>query len=269
MPDSAATVRIAAAQTPEFIDNVPAALAYLLEVVEQARGASLLCFPEGFFQGYLTEHDAARRAALDLAGPRFAQLLAALPEEGPMIVVGLLEAEGADLYNTAAVIHRRTLVGRYRKRHLLGRERCFRPGEDVPVFEVDGLRFGINICFDTKFAQAAADVAAQGAALLLCPANNMLPRPAAVEWRDKHNAVRGERCRETGLWLMSADVTGGRDGRVGWGPTAVLTPDGEVAAQLPLEAPGLLVFDVPATPAPRKPTANRCRGRTGWREGSR
>ena len=48
--------------------------------------------------------------------------------------------------------------------------------------------------------------------------------------RDVHNIVRGERCRETGLWLVSADVTGERDGRISWGPTAVLNPAGEVVA---------------------------------------
>lgn len=249
MRGAAHTVRVAAAQTPEFLEDVPGAFTYLLDVAEDARasGASLLCFPEGFLQGYLTEAGSARRVALDLAGPQFANLLGRLPDDAPMIVVGLIEAEGEGLYNTAAVIHRRALVGRYRKQHLLGRERCFLPGEDVQTFVVDGLRFGINICFDTNFADAAMSVAQQGASLLLCPANNMLPGPAAIEWRDRHNAVRGERCRETGLWLMSSDVTGEREGRVGWGPTAVLTPAGEVAAQLPLDAPGLLVFDVPVS----------------------
>ncbi len=48
-----------------------------------------------------------------------------------------------------------------------------------------------------------------------------------------HNSVRGERCRETGLWLVSADVTGERDGRISLGPTAVPNPAGEVVAQLP------------------------------------
>src|SRR6202000_486397 len=105
------------------------------------------------------------------------------------------------------------VAGRYRKRHLLGGERCFRAGDAAPVFEVQGLRFGINICFDTNFADAAADVAQQGAALLLCPANNMMPLAIAAEWKDRHNAVRAERCRETGTWLRSADVPGGRGDR--------------------------------------------------------
>ena len=247
MTTCAKTVRIAAAQTPEFNENLSGALNYLADVSEAAteKGARLLCFPEGFLQGYLTEPQAARRNALNLSSPEFSTLLSRLPMTAPTIVVGLVEADGDHLYNTAAVIHRQALLGRYRKRRLLKRESCFRPGESVEIFEVDGLRFGINICCDTNFPSAALDVAQQGASVVLCPANNMLPRLAAAEWKAIHNAVRSDRCRETGLWLMSSDVTGERDGHVAWGPTAVLNPAGEVVAQLPLGAPGLLLFDMP------------------------
>jgi predicted amidohydrolase len=168
-----------------------------------------------------------------------------LPEKGPMLVFGLIEVDDGRLFNTAVVVHRRALVGRYRKAHLLDRERCFDAGSTPAVFQVDGLRFGINICYDTNFAAAAQGVAALGASLIVCPANNMLPHEAAAKWKDLHNAIRAARCRETGLWLVSADVTGERDRCVSWGPTAVITPAGEVAAQLPLGRPGLLVFDLP------------------------
>ena len=247
MTGGAKTVRIAAAQTPEFREDLPGALTYLVEVAERAgaEGACLLCFPEGFLQGYLTEVDAVRRNAVDLSSPDFLTLLRQLPRNAPMVVVGLIERDGENLYNTAAIVHRQSLVGRYRKRHLLGRESCFQAGKGARTFDIEGLRFGVNICFDTNFASGAMNVAEEGASLLLCPANNMLPRPVAVEWKHAHNAVRGERCRETGLWLMSADVTGERDGCVAWGPTAMLNPAGEVAAQLPLGAPGLLLFDLP------------------------
>ena len=102
-----------------------------------------------------------------------------------------------------------------------------------------------NICFDTNFPAAAAALRDSGAMLIVCPANNMMPADRAAIWKDRHNAIRGDRCRETGLWLSSADVTGTRDGRVAWGPTAVLDPTGEVAAQLPLDTSGLLLFDLP------------------------
>ncbi len=241
------TVRIAAAQTPEFIEDIDGALAWLAEVAARAaaQGAALLCFPEGFLQGYLTEEAPARRNALDLASPAFAAVLARMPKTGPVIVLGLIEIEDGRLFNTAVVVDRGALVGRYRKTHLLGGERVFGAGSESPVFEAAGLRFGINICYDTNFPQAARKIADAGASLIVCPANNMLRRQTAVAFKDVHNAARGERCRETGLWLISADVTGARDGRIGWGPTAVLDPTGAVMAQLALEAPGLLVFDLP------------------------
>ncbi|WP_421933928.1 carbon-nitrogen hydrolase family protein [Phenylobacterium sp.] len=239
--------RIAAAQTPEFREDVDAALAYALGVIAgaTAQAADLLVFPEAYLQGYLTQEDGARRHALDLASPQFAAILARLPTTGPTIVMGLIEQDAGALFNTAVVIHAGQLIGRYRKARLLGREQLFTPGTEAPAFEAAGVRFGINICYDTNFADAAQAVADTGATLIVCPANNMMARPGAEHWRDRHNPARGDRCRETGLWLISADVTGERDGAVAWGPTAVLNPQGEVVAQLPLEQPGLLVFEMP------------------------
>jgi len=241
------TVRIAAAQTIEFREDVDAALTCAREIAAQAeaQGAALLCFPEGFLQGYLTEAPAARRNALDLASPEFAAVLDRFPKSGPMIVMGLIEIEHGRLFNTAVVVDRGLLIGRYRKAHLLAGEQIFDAGTDSQVFHACGLSFGINICYDTNFPQAAQAAADLGASVILCPANNMHRRETSEACRHIHNAVRGQRCRETGLWLVSADVTGERDGRISWGPTAVLNPQGEVVAQLPLEAPGLLVFDLP------------------------
>ncbi len=240
------TVRIAAAQTLEYRENVEAALTCALHMIRKAEAedARLLCFPEGFLQGYLTEYEAARRAAMDLGSQAFAAVMSRLADAGPMIVMGMIEVQGEALFNTAVVIEKGKLIGRYRKAHLLKGERFFQPGTETPVFTIDGLRFGINICYDTGFSEAARKVALTGASLLVCCANNMMPRANAEKFRDMHNAARGERCRETGLWLISADVTGERDGRISWGPTAVLNPAGEVEAQLPLESPGLLVFDI-------------------------
>jgi predicted amidohydrolase len=242
------TVRIAAAQTPEFREDIDAALNCAEEMAIQAGadGALLLVFPEGFLQGYLTDEQSARRVALDLASPPFAAVLDRFPKTGPMIIMGLIEIDGGRLFNTAIVVENGVVIGRYRKTHLLEGERAFAAGNASPVFEVDNLRFGINICSDTNFPEAARKIADLGASLIVCCANNMMGRQKAKVFKELHNAARGARCRETGLWLVSADVTGERDGRVSWGPTAVLNPHGQVMAQLPLNAPGLLVFDIPA-----------------------
>lgn len=81
-------VRIAAAQTVEFREDLDAALncAADLAADAQAQGAVLLCFPEGFLQGYLTEETSARRCALDLASPEFEAVLNRLPKTGLLVV---------------------------------------------------------------------------------------------------------------------------------------------------------------------------------------
>jgi predicted amidohydrolase len=85
------TVRIAAAQTIEFQEDIEGALNCVTDVAAraEAEGASLLCFPEGFLQEYLTDEAPARRSALDLTSPAFEVLRNRLPKTGPMIVVGL------------------------------------------------------------------------------------------------------------------------------------------------------------------------------------
>ena len=75
----------------------------------------------------------------------------------------------------------------------------------------------------------------------------MMRRAAALRWKDQHHAIRAERVRETGMWLVSADVTGARDeSRIGWGPTSVLNPKTEIVAQVPTMTTGMAVADIDA-----------------------
>lgn len=146
------------------------------------------------------------------------------------------------------VVKNRQVLGVYRKTHLLSGERIFNAGTAYPVFKTGDLTFGINICYDTNFPQAARNLADQGAQLIVCPANNMMGHQKSEQYRHIHNAVRGERCKETGLWLISSDVTGEQSGRISYGPTALIDPSGHVAAQLPLLETGLLITEIELKP---------------------
>ncbi|MEY4511579.1 MAG: hypothetical protein RLZZ450_3701 [Pseudomonadota bacterium] len=195
-------VRVAAAQTPEIRESLDEALDCLADFAcrAEAAGASLLCFPEGFLQGYLLDDETARRYALDLASPAFAAVLDRFPKTGPSLVVGLIEVEGGRrLYNTAVVVERGVLIGRYRKTHLLRGEALFTAGTQSPVFEVGGLRFGINICYDTNFPEAARKVADGGAHIIVCPANKRTGWGWGVDTAKKVHPCRRSRVSLTNV----------------------------------------------------------------------
>ena len=242
-------VTIGACQTPEILGDVDAAVRCIRGFCGQAEreDADLLLFPECFLQGYLATEAHLRRHALDLGSARFRSVASRLADVTPVLVVGVIERSGSRLYNSAVVLEHGRVAGVYRKTNLTPGETLFDKGDDYPVFEVQGLRYGINICYDTQFADAAARIAGQRARVLLVPAQNMMRRQTAETWKRRHNQIRAERVRETGMWLVSADVTGARgDTHVGYGPTSVMNPSADVVAQVPLRETGMVVARIPA-----------------------
>ena len=242
-------MRLAACQTPDVCGDIEQALALIeLNTADAwARGARLVCFPEAFLQGYVVDDAHVDRLAISLSSPEFAKVLERLAHLEPLVVFGLFERDAGDLYNSAVVVRRGRLLGRYRKRHLIGSENdIFVPGTECPIFELGNLKFAINICYDMQFRACGTEAAEAGARLLVCPANNMLTRRTAEEWKLRHNEMRSEHARESGLWLLSSDVTGERAGRVSYGPTALIDPQGVVVQQLPLLETALLVVDIPS-----------------------
>lgn len=208
------------------------------------QGAQLVCFPECYLQGYTVDERQARQRAIDVSSDLFADILKRLAEIPPLLVIGMIEKEGDKIYITAVVVKQGELLGRYRKVKLAPFESIFESGEQFPIFEVEGLRFGINICYDTNFSECAAAIVNQDAHLMVCPCYNMLSYGNAEKWKLKHNAIRAERTIETGLWLISADVTGERDGQISYGPTALIDQKGTVVAQAPLLEEGVLVQEI-------------------------
>ena len=180
-----------------------------------------------------------------------------------MLVLVVNEKKSAHYFNSAVGVSRGKIVGVYRKTHLIDpNELFFTTGKEYPIFEIKGLKYGINICYDIQFADAAKAVADQGAQLLLSLAQNMLRRETAEYWKDKHSDICVERIRETGLWFVRSDVTGirppGQYGveRIAYGPTLAMNPKAEVVAQVPLMTVGLITVDIPVVSQETRRSSN-------------
>lgn len=240
-------MRIATCQLHEVLGDMDRAVSVLRTQALAAAdgGAELVCFPEGFLQGYELRAGHVTHAALDLDSAAFRVLLRQFASIDPVIVVGLIERSGDHHFNTAVAIRRGAVLTRYRKTDLLPAEKdMFTAGDGPVVFDVSGVRIGLAICHDLTSPDFARRMAHQQAQVLVCPCNNMLPREVAEQWKDRHGVLRSERAREHGLWVVTSEVTGERDGWIACAPTAIIDSKGSVVAQVPKLEEGRVWADV-------------------------
>lgn len=238
------TIKIAACQTPDIRNDINSAIAYIKKCAEDVKGDDIdvLCFPEMFLQGYEKQNKKyVEESAIDLKSTIFREILSGFLQIKPTLIIGLAEKDRGRFYNTAIVIKDGMLIGKYRKNKLLESEKAiFTAGIDFPVFGHEGVKFGLNICYDMNFNENTSMLVDQGADIIIGLANNMLPYESVEKWKDRHNEIRAQRCAEHNIWLVSSDVTGERDGLISYGPTAFIDPKGRVVAQLPLGRTGII-----------------------------
>ena len=142
-----------------------------------------------------------------------------------------------------------TLVARYDKIHLFdvdmpNGERVresdtFAPGGEAVVAKLPWGPLGLSICYDMRFPNLYNALANAGAMFMAIPAAFTVPTGKA-HW---HVLLRS-RAIETGSFVLAAAQGGAHEcGRHTFGHSLVVTPWGEIAAELNTE-PGVLVIDV-------------------------
>lgn len=211
------------------IDNRPwDALSVIQATAARAAedGADIVCFPEGFLNGYTRERREAEARAVTFGSTKFAAMLDSLKNCLPVLIIGVIEERAGLLYNSAVVVERGRLVGTYRKRH--PNEDCFEPGDELPVFDIAGMRVGIGICADARDYDDASRLASERVDVVVYLLNNMLPSDVAYRWRERHIEILTERAVQIGAWVISADVIGQQKQRMAYGCTASLDPHGDV-----------------------------------------
>lgn len=193
-----------------------------------AADADLVVFPECALQGYsYASRDAALLVAQTIPGPATATLVDACAQAQCTAIFGLLEQDGDRLFNAAAVVGPRGLIGRYRKMHLpfLGVDRFADPGDlGFPVFETPLARVGVLICFDLSFPEAARCLKLAGAQVLCVPTN----WPLAAEVSCVH--APPVRAQENHIHVVTADRVGEEGGFRFRGQSRVVDCSGRVLA---------------------------------------
>jgi predicted amidohydrolase len=240
------TLTIAAAQFAP-VDDPAANLETVRAAAEDAaaRGAQLLVTPE--YTSYFTADidDRFVAAAQPLDGPFVTGLRRIARSTGVALVVGVAEAgpDTARFRNTLVAIGPDgSLVCTYRKVHLydaFGSRESDRieagDPEQLPVFELGGVRIGLETCYDLRFPEVTRRLAAAAADLVLVPAEWVRGPGKEHHWRTLLTA----RAIENTVWVVGV----GQAPPIGIGGSVALDPSGVAVAALG-SAPGLLVTTV-------------------------
>ena len=212
----------------------------------EAEGVVILCCPEAALGGLADYAVQPADFAIDVEGGQLDAVLAPLASRIVSTIIGFTEIAAAGrLYNSAAVLQNGAVVGVYRKLHPAIHKSVYEAGDQVPIFTVSGLTFGILICNDSNFPELAGSMATKGATALFVPTNNGLPAGrAGSEFVSETRNADVARAVDNRVSIIRADVAGSTGDLVSYGSSAIIDADGTVLQSAPLLAETLLVADI-------------------------
>jgi predicted amidohydrolase len=219
-------VQIALGQTVGTPADIAANLRLMERLAEQAAAdrAALLVLPELFLTGY--NIGAAVAALAEPCNGPSAEAIAAIARRlGLCIAYGYPERTADGVYNSAAVIDRNgRLLANYRKIHLWGdfESTQFRPGRTSELFELDGQRLGLMICYDLDFPELARSLALAGADGAITISATTVPYTIVPR------QVVPTRAYENSMFVVFANRAGEEHGQRYTGESCIAGPDGSI-----------------------------------------
>jgi NAD+ synthase (glutamine-hydrolysing) len=226
------TIRIGMAQINSTVGDLSGNTRKIMESIDQAKslGVDLLTFPELAITGYPPEDL--------LLKPQFIRqnkesLNKIIEHSSDMaVVVGFVDTDG-DIYNAAAVVYNKNLVGVYHKFYLpnygvFDENRYFQAGRECPVFIIYGIGIGITICEDMWYETGPATVQAYAGARLLV---NISASPYHAGKGLSRERMLATRAADNIAIVAYNNLVGGQDELVFDGNSVIFNEKGEPVAR--------------------------------------
>ncbi|MEP3480449.1 MAG: carbon-nitrogen hydrolase family protein [Fuerstiella sp.] len=220
-------MQISAIQTSVQFADASNNLKLMSEIVmrEAGHGSRLVIFPECFTTGYCFDSkEEALAVAEEMRGPTVQAVCDLAQQAQCGIIFGMLEQRGDQLFNVAVLVGPDGIIGSYRKVHLpfLGVDRFTTHGDrPFEVFEFEGVKIGLLICYDGGFPEASRELALAGADLIALPTN----WPRGAEYMSAFSV--NSRAMENGVYFAAVNRIGTENGFGFIGQSRIAGPYGE------------------------------------------
>ena len=239
------TFRLAMAQINPTVGDIPGNTALMLEALEGAREvqADMVAFPELATTGYPPEDLLFKTSFLRDNVAAMEKVVAA--SRGLAVVVGYVQV-GADISNAAALGYDGKLIDSYQKMYLpnygvFDEDRYFRRGDTCPVYIINGVGIGVNICEDAWYPVGPIAVQREAGAELIV---NINASPFYSGKRDYREKMIATRAADNEVFVAHLNIVGGQDELVFDGASLVCDMAGEPVARGPAFRDSLITADL-------------------------
>ncbi|MHC1600151.1 MAG: NAD+ synthase [Candidatus Methanospirareceae archaeon] len=246
--NSASMYKVALAQLNATVGDIDGNTENIVEYIKKARenGADLVMFPELAITGYPPKDLLLKPSFIEANKRALERIIAETKDIA--VIVGFVDysdippAKNAydtsvlskkTLYNAAALIRNGQMIGIQHKMHLsnydvFDEKRYFKPATESAIFELDGLKLGINICEDIRVDNGPAEIQAKlGADFIV----NIAASPFYAGKSKERRELIARRAKENRIPIVYVNLVGGQDDLVFDGRSYGFNKEGSLIAE--------------------------------------
>ncbi|MGD2184907.1 MAG: nitrilase-related carbon-nitrogen hydrolase [Desulfobacterales bacterium] len=241
-------IRIAAVIMNCPVGRVQDNLDRMADWVQTAKkqAADLICFPEMNVTGY-SIRDEIKDSAEMIPGPISQSILAMARKSKIVILAGMAEEDPKSrVFASHLVVTPHAVAGIYRKIHIAPQEsNVFTAGNTVPLFEIKGVKLGIQLCYDAHFPELSTRMAMDGADVIFMP--HASPRGTPKQKFNSWIRHLPARAFDNGLYVVACNQTGNNQSGLDFpGLTIILDPGGRIMTKDDGGKENMVVVDLKA-----------------------
>ena len=241
-------LRVALAQINVTVGDLEGNTQKILTAMRTASeaGAHIVCLPELALTGYPPEDLLLKPGFVD-ANLRALQDIVEASRSFPGLtsVIGFVDRDH-DIYNAAAVVYEGKLCGVYHKHYLpnygvFDENRYFQAGRAAPLFLINGVHVGVNICEDIWYPSGPLPMQAQAGAEVIININGSPYYAGKETFRQQMLATRAS---DNTVIVVYINMVGGQDELVFDGGSMVFNEQGTLVARTPEFVEDMLIVDL-------------------------